>query len=154
MPFRKQNSNGLFWMVVGVAVLHHADHILRIDHSGWPFLSSVSPFTYSLLAYPILASIYRARNKPWYRVAATAFLFLFTAAAHIFFEPLSDKYHTWTYGSNRKYHVGEMNLLGVHSRWLGIASIAIAVLLSVALLLLLIAYIREAVQKQKGEVGT
>ena len=38
-------------MIVGL--IHHADHVLRFDHSGWPFRASVNPFTFSLLAYPI-----------------------------------------------------------------------------------------------------
>jgi hypothetical protein len=36
-----------------VGLLHHTDHVLRFDHSGWPFRASVNPFTFSLLAYPI-----------------------------------------------------------------------------------------------------
>src|ERR1700730_18297812 len=39
-------------MVVGI--IHHTDHVLRFDHSGWPFRPDVNPFTFSLLAYPIL----------------------------------------------------------------------------------------------------
>jgi len=32
-----------------VGILHHADHVLRVDHSGWPFTENVNTFTYSLL---------------------------------------------------------------------------------------------------------
>ena len=44
------------WMLLGVvalAVLHHLDHVLRADNSGWPFTPDVTPFTISLLVYPI-----------------------------------------------------------------------------------------------------
>jgi len=34
-------------MVVGI--IHHTDHVLRFDHSGWPFRPEVNPFTFSLL---------------------------------------------------------------------------------------------------------
>lgn len=35
-----------------LGVLHHTDHVLRFDHSGWPFRDVVTPFTFSLLVYP------------------------------------------------------------------------------------------------------
>jgi hypothetical protein len=47
------------WMLLGVvafAFLHHLDHVLRADNSGWPFTPDVTPFTISLLVYPILCS--------------------------------------------------------------------------------------------------
>src|SRR5580700_8664028 len=46
------------WLILlsgGLGVLHHIDHVLRFDHSGWPFREIVTPFTYSLLVYPLLA---------------------------------------------------------------------------------------------------
>ena len=46
------------WLILlssGLGVLHHIDHVLRFDHSGWPFRDIVTPFTYSLLVYPLLA---------------------------------------------------------------------------------------------------
>ena len=46
------------WMLLGVvalAFLHHVDHVLRADNSGWPFTPDVTPFTISLLVYPIFA---------------------------------------------------------------------------------------------------
>ena len=35
--------------------LHHVDHLVRGNHVGWPAVAEVNPFTYSLLAYPLLA---------------------------------------------------------------------------------------------------
>lgn len=137
-------SMKLFGLVVVLSVLHHVDHVLRVDHSGWPFLPRVSPFTYSLLAYPILLSIFLARSNSWYRVMGTAVLFLSATLAHIFFEPMQDKFHTWTYGSNLPRHVGEQNLLGYNATWLGVCSVVLAVLLSLTLFLTMLSFIRDA----------
>ena len=129
-----------------LSLLHHIDHILRIDHSGFPFLSRVSPFTYSLFVYPIFLIIASSRKQPWYRVIGTLILFLFATISHIFFEPMKDKFHTWAYGSNLKYHVGEQNMLGYNSKSLGVCSIVLAILLSVSLLVTLILFIKDAKQ--------
>lgn len=41
------------------SALHHADHVIRGNHSGWPFEAEVTPFTYSLLIYAlVLPGIY------------------------------------------------------------------------------------------------
>jgi hypothetical protein len=46
-------------LVLGVGVtvfgvLHHTDHVVRGNHSGWPFVEEVTPFTFSLLVYALL----------------------------------------------------------------------------------------------------
>ena len=46
-------------LVLGVivtvfGVLHHVDHVIRGNHSGWPFREAVTPFTFSLLVYALL----------------------------------------------------------------------------------------------------
>lgn len=54
------------------SVLHHADHVIRGSHSGWPFGTEVTPFTYSLLIYAlILPGIYltaRGRDVAGYHL--------------------------------------------------------------------------------------
>ena len=41
------------------SLLHHADHVVRGSHSGWPFGAEVTPFTFSLVIYAlILPGIY------------------------------------------------------------------------------------------------
>lgn len=142
-----QRGEKLLVVTLAIALLHHTDHILRVDHSGWPLLPRVSPFTYSLLTYPVFLSIFLARSKPWYRVIATGVLFLFATGAHIFFEPMRDKYQTWTYGSNLPWHAGKQNLLHFNSPVIGVLSIVIAVSLSVSLLFTLVAFIKEARHK-------
>ena len=48
------------WLLVAAAsvtifaILHHADHVIRGNHSGWPFQEAVTPFTFSLLIYVLL----------------------------------------------------------------------------------------------------
>jgi hypothetical protein len=34
--------------------MHHFDHVVRGNHSGWPFEQVVTPFTFSLLIYALL----------------------------------------------------------------------------------------------------
>jgi hypothetical protein len=38
-----------------LGVAHHADHVIRGNHVGWPLTAHVNPFTYSLAIYPALA---------------------------------------------------------------------------------------------------
>ena len=49
-----QTLVGLAIAIVVFGLLHHADHVFRGNHSGWPFTANVTPFTFSLLIYPLL----------------------------------------------------------------------------------------------------
>ena len=53
-------------------LMHHADHVIRGNHSGWPFQAEVTPFTFSLLIYAlILPGIYmtaRGRDVAGYHL--------------------------------------------------------------------------------------
>jgi hypothetical protein len=40
--------------VLVAAVLHHVDHVPRLDHSGWPFKAEVAPFRFSLLVNRVI----------------------------------------------------------------------------------------------------
>src|ERR671916_2904627 len=63
-------------LVTLFGVLHHMDHVVRGNHSGWPFKEAVTPFTFSLLVYALLLpGIFM---NLWGRVAAG--WWLFTAA--------------------------------------------------------------------------
>jgi len=48
------------WLLVAAAsvtifgIFHHVDHVVRGNHSGWPFEEAVTPFTFSLLIYALL----------------------------------------------------------------------------------------------------
>ena len=54
------------------SVLHHVDHVVRGNHSGWPFQAEITPFTFSLLIYVlILPAIYltaRGRDVAGYHL--------------------------------------------------------------------------------------
>ncbi len=48
------------WLLIGAGcttifgIVHHIDHVIRGNHSGWPFEEAVTPFTFSLLIYALL----------------------------------------------------------------------------------------------------
>ena len=134
----------LLLLAASVALLHHVDHVLRVDHSGWPFTPEVSPFTFSLIIYPIFFSVVFFKSRPWYRVSGTALLFLFSVFAHAFLETPMDQYHTWAYGSDFPGHEGQHNLLGKDSKFLGVCAVVVTVLLSLTLLAALLAFLKEA----------
>lgn len=139
----------LLLLAAALALIHHVDHVLRADHSGWPFTGEVSPFTFSLIIYPIFLSVFLYRSRPWYGVAGTALLFLFSVFAHAFLETPLDQYHTWAHGSDFPGHVGQHNLLGHDSPLLGICAVIVTVLLSLVLLAALLSFLGEA-RKQSG----
>lgn len=77
-------------LVTVLAVIHHADHVIRGElvlaygldtdwnHSGWPFQSPITPFTASLLVYLVLVPgiVFTVRGRLWagYWLAASLVL--------------------------------------------------------------------------------
>jgi hypothetical protein len=56
-PLREELRRSLLVAVIATtifAVLNHADHVIRGNHSGWPFQEAVTPFTFSLLIYALI----------------------------------------------------------------------------------------------------
>ena len=56
-PVHTKLRTWLLFAATGVtifAILHHVDHVIRGNHSGWPFQEAVTPFTFSLLIYALL----------------------------------------------------------------------------------------------------
>jgi hypothetical protein len=56
-PVRTKLRTSLLFAAASVtvfAILHHVDHVIRGNHSGWPFQEAVTPFTFSLLIYLLL----------------------------------------------------------------------------------------------------
>lgn len=142
----------LLALTTGVGVLHHLDHVLRVDHSGWPAIPLVTPFTYSLLVYPLIASVFWLRNKPWYRFWAILVIFIMIQASHTFIEPPHDIYHTWAYGSELHRAIGPDNtLLGIHSPLLGVIGVIIQIGLSLLLIATSIAFYQEARKAKAGD---
>lgn len=133
-------------VVVGLAFLHHVDHVLRADNSGWPFTPDVTPFTVSLVVYPIfLLDFLTLRKRTWIRVGLVAVLFLALLAVHAVFETPADQYGTWANGVSSVTHArGRPNLLEIASPVLGVVSVAISIALSAAVLVALILLVGEA----------
>jgi hypothetical protein len=137
------------WMLLAVAALaflHHVDHVIRADNSGWPFTPDVTAFTISLVVYPILLlDFLLLRRRPWVRVGLVAGLFVALQVAHAVYETPADQYGTWANGVSSVPHaLGQPNLLEVASPAPGVLSVAVSVLLSVAVLVALVLLIREA----------
>ena len=146
------------WMllsVVALAFLHHLDHVLRADNSGWPFTPDITPFTISLLVYPIFAlDFLLLRDRPWIRVGLVAILFVALQVTHAIVEPPADQYGTWTNGTSAVPHaLGQPNLLDVASPVLGALSVTVSSLLSVAVLAALVLLAREARANQLQPAG-
>src|ERR687894_3070775 len=56
-PLRTRLRRWLLVTAAGVTIFgifHHIDHVVRGNHSGWPFEQAVTPFTLSLLIYALL----------------------------------------------------------------------------------------------------
>ena len=117
-------------------VLHHLDHVLRFDHSGWPFKSEVTPFTYSLLVYVVIALIFILRNAPRVRAGLAGLLFLFPTIAHMTLETPADQFRTWA-------HQPHVNLLHASAPVMGAAAVVVTVLLSLFALATFVAFSRE-----------
>jgi hypothetical protein len=132
--------------VAGLTLAHHVDHVLRADNSGWPFTPDVTPFTISLLLYPIFAlDFLLLRSRPWVRVGLVASLFAALQVAHAVYEPPADQYGTWADGVSSVAHArGRPNLLDIASPALGGLSVAVSTLLSLAVLVTLVLLLREA----------
>jgi hypothetical protein len=130
---------------VGLGLMHHADHVLRADHSGWPFTGRVSPFTYSLAVYPIAAAAFALRRRAALSATLTGLILGFLALAHTVIEVPGDQYSTWANGVSRiGRFVGQPNLLHVASPPLGVAAVALATLLELALVATLISFAVDA----------
>lgn len=147
------------WMLLGVvalAFLHHLDHVLRADNSGWPFTPDLTPFTISLLVYPIFVlDFVLLRRRPWVRVGLVAILFVALQVTHALVEPPADQYGTWANGTSAVPHaLGQPNLLHTASPILGALSVTISSLLSVAVLAALVLLAREARTNQLQPTGT
>jgi hypothetical protein len=147
-PSRERVTPGE-WVLLGVvalAVLHHLDHVLRADNSGWPFTPDVTPFTISLLVYPIFVlDFLLLRDRPWVRVGLVAVLFAALQVTHAIVEPPADQYGTWAKGTSAVPHaLSQPNLLELASPILGALSVTISSLLSLAVLGALVLLAREA----------
>ena len=128
-----------------IGLLHHTDHVLRVDHSGWPFLPKVTPFTPSLLAYVFLYGAYHYRARPRVSAALVGIVLLLVLGAHVFIETPHQQYDVWASGVSHLPHaMGTPNLLHVTSPALGVAAAVLSVLLSLALLATTLSFLGDA----------
>ncbi len=159
-PSRGQTSSRRFTAaefallaVVVLAMLHHADHVLRGDHSGWPFKDEFSPFTISLIVYPIAVLILLQRSRPWLRVGLMGLVYVATQAAHLLVELPGDQYGMWaTNSSTVDDTLGDPNLLDLESQALGFVAASISILLSIAMVVTLILLIQEARRQKRAQL--
>ena len=94
------------WLLIAAAsvtifgIFHHVDHVVRGNHSGWPFEQEVTPFTFSLLIYALLLPglylTWRGRLMAGYWLFTAAVLFALVTSVHFVGEdreaPISDIY--------------------------------------------------------------
>ena len=140
-------------MAMGIGALHHLDHILRADHSGWPFTATVTPLTWSFLAYPVLAFAWRARRSPaLLRGASVALLAGFTLAAHMLIETPIDQFTMWARNySTDPRAAGVENLLAVESPILGISAAALSMALNLLLVAIAAAFLAAGARQRRVE---
>ena len=73
-------------VVTFFGILHHVDHVVRGNHSGWPFQEAVTPFTFSLLIYTLLLPglylTWRGHLMAGYWLFTAAVLFAVVTLAH------------------------------------------------------------------------
>lgn len=131
-----RRSKVLLLAAVGLGVIHLVDHVLRADHSGWPFLYEVTPFTFFAVAVlPVILVAHFDRSRPWLRFGLVAILLVAVLFAHVFLETPGDQYGVWaTNVSTEPYALGRPNLLNVESPVLGVLAAVEATLLNLSLL--------------------
>lgn len=115
-----------------LAVLHHTDHVLRYDHSGWPFRDDVTTFTYSLFIYPlVLFALLGPGRLYWLRWALIALGTGFVLYAHIVVESPAGQFGTWAHNhSTDPDDFGATNLLNITASGLGVLAVAISMALN------------------------
>lgn len=124
------------WLLIAalvLAVCHHTDHVLRVDHSGWPFRDVVTPFTFSLFAYPmILFALLGPRDWFWVRWALLLAGTGFTLYAHIAVESPQMQFAMWADNRSLDAHAaGLHNIPDVRSPAMGVAAMVVSMALNV-----------------------
>lgn len=127
--------------VLVVGLLHHVDHVLRYENSGWPFRPDVTPFTVSLVAYPLIAVVLAARRRPVLRAVLLLAGYLATQVSHVVFETPLVQFGSWADGHGPH---GHDNLVHLTSPAAGAASASLSVLLSVAFLAAIASAVADA----------
>jgi len=140
----------LLIVTMAVGLVHHIDHVLRVDHSGWPFRPDVNPFTYSLLAYPVLLfALLGPVRLFWWRWASLVIGTGFTLYAHTLIETPQMQYAMWAYDRSLEPQLWNIrNLCGVQSGTVGIIAMIVAMALNVLLVTTAIAMLADGLKRQ------
>ena len=149
-------SRVILLTTVAVGFLHHTDHVLRADHSGWPFIRDVTPFTFSLLAYPILFfALFGSSWRLGLRAGLLTVLTIFTIGAHTLIETPQMQYASWAFNRSIDPALGPIpNLLCTQSPELGIAAVVTSLLLNCLLLAATTSVLVDLRRKNGLEPGT
>lgn len=141
----RRRTRRLLFAATVAGILHHIDHVLRVDHSGWPFRPDVTPFTYSLAAYPILAfTLFGPARLFWPRWLALLTGTAFTLYAHSLIESPAMQYAMWAYDRSLEPHLWNIrNLCGVRSGTIGVLSVLLSMSLNVLLAVSTIAMLAD-----------
>ena len=141
-----RRSKVLLEITFVLGVLHLVDHVLRADHSGWPFIDEFTPFTFFAVVFPPIALFaHFDRSRPWLRFGLVAFLLVGVLLSHASLETPGDQYGVWAANaSTEPYALGRPNLLNVESPVLGVLAAAGAALLNLSLLATVVSLFADA----------
>lgn len=141
-----RRSKVLLEITFVLGVLHLVDHVLRADHSGWPFIDEFTPFTFFAVVFPPIALFaHFDRSRPWLRFGLVAFLLVGLLFAHAFLETPGDQYGVWaTNASTEPHALGRSNLLNVESPLLGVLAVVEANVLNLSLLAAVVSLFADA----------
>jgi hypothetical protein len=151
-----RRSAVLIGLTIGFGLLHHIDHVLRVDHSGWPFRPDVNPFTFSLLAYPILLfALFGPRRLFWVRWGLLLLGVAFTIFAHTELETPGMQYTMWAHNhSSDPQDHGSHNMLGVQSPALGTAAVIVGMTLNFLLVTGCLSMLWDGLRTNRWHGGT
>lgn len=141
-------SRRFLTVALALALCHHVDHALRVDHSGWPFRDAVTPFTYSLGAYPvILFAAFGPARAFWIRWALLVGATAFTLYAHTAIESPAAQFHMWAH--NRSLHqYGGPNALNAQSQLMGALSVVVGMALNLVAVVACVSMLSTRLRKK------
>ncbi len=146
----------LLLMTLTFGLLHHTDHVLRVDHSGWPFRDQVTAFTFSLLVYPVvLFALFGPVRLYWLRWALILGGTAFVLFAHTAVETPHGQFTMWADNhSTDPAAAGTTNLLDVESSVLGVLSVSIGIALNVTAVVATLAMLRGGLRLRQDTTIT
>jgi hypothetical protein len=151
------SRRSVFILITALAIgfVHHIDHVLRFDHSGWPFRSEINPFTFSLLAYPI--SLFALLGPPrlfWVRWFVLLLGTGFTLWAHTEIETPGMQFAMWAHNHSLETSQPDAhNLLGLQSGALGLVSVGVSMALNLLLVTGVLSMLWDGLKRPKAQAA-